>query len=98
MACMPQSDYAQKLLLTQILERHLDAVVIELLIVATELIAAIGRAIEELDHLAHRGVRRPLERGVAADIDGAIELKVVDVVIELTNQQSWHRLVANPQH
>jgi hypothetical protein len=38
----------KKILPTQILKRHLDAIVVELLIVATELIATMGAAVEKL--------------------------------------------------
>jgi hypothetical protein len=37
----------------------------------------------------------PLRR--AADVDRAIEVKVVDIVIELAHQQTGHGLIANTQ-
>src|ERR1700716_142169 len=83
-----------KMLFTQVLERHLDALIIEFLIVGTKLIAATGGAVEELGYLADRSMWLSFELGRAANVDGAIEINVVDVVIELTHQQARHRLVA----
>src|SRR6476646_4071343 len=88
----------QKLSLAQVLKCNLDALIIEFLVVGTKLVAAAGGAVEELDHFADGGVWFPFELGRAADVDGAIQIQVVDVVKELAHQQPWHRLVANAQH
>ena len=69
---MPARD---KLLFAQILERDLDALVIELLVVAAKLIATVGAAKEELAHHSDRSVRLALEPGRAADIDRASRSK-----------------------
>src|SRR5262245_52287536 len=87
-----------KILFAQVLECDLDAFVVELLIVGAKLLAAIRGAIEELYDPADRGMRFPFKLGRAADVNRAVEIKVVDVVIELANQQSRHGLVANAKH
>src|SRR6476661_5994179 len=89
---------SEKILLAQVLERCLDAVIVELLEVTAELIATACAAVEELVHDSDRGVRLTLKEGRAAKVDGAIEIEVVDVVIELADQQSCHGLVADAQH
>ena len=73
----------QKSLFAQILERNLDALVVELLIVAAKLIAAVGAAMEKLAHHSDRSVRLTFEPGCAPNVDRAIEIKVVDIVKEL---------------
>jgi hypothetical protein len=85
-------------LFAQVLERDLDAVIVKLLIVRTELIAAIGPAMKELAHHANRSVRLPFQLGRAADVDRAIEIDVVDVVIKLAHQQARDGFVANAQY
>src|SRR5437667_8734106 len=71
----------EKMLFTQVLERHLDALIIEFLIVGTKLIAATGSAVEELRNLADRSVWLSFKLGRAANVDGAVEINVVDVVV-----------------
>jgi hypothetical protein len=88
----------EKMLFAQILERDLDPLVVHLLIVSTELIAAVGRPIEELGHFAERGVWLSFKFGCAANVDGAVEIEVVDVVKGLTNKQPWHWLVTDAKH
>src|ERR1700704_400003 len=85
------------MLFAQILERHLDALIIEFLIVGTKLVAATSGAVEELGYLADRSVGFAFKLGRAANVDGAVEIKVVDIVIELSHDQALHGLVANAQ-
>src|SRR5262249_3565109 len=66
----------QESLFSQELERRLDAVVIDLLIVGPKLIAAICAAMEILGHHSDWGMRLSLEPRGAANIDRAIEIKV----------------------
>src|SRR5258705_72143 len=89
---------ARILLFAQILERSLDAVVVKLLIVAAKLVAASGTAVEKLCHHSHRSMRQTFEPRGAANVDRAIKIKVVDIVIEVADQQARHRLVADAQH
>src|SRR5262249_51367565 len=85
-------------LFAQVLKGHLDAFIIELLIVGAKLLAAVGCTIEELDDLAYRSVRLPFEPGRAANVNGAIKIEVVGVVKELAHLQTRHRLVADAEH
>src|SRR5262245_45376442 len=55
-------------LFAQMLERDADALVIQLLEVGTELVAAARAAMEELRHSAERGVGLALDLGRAAEI------------------------------
>src|ERR1700720_1345595 len=83
---------------TQVLERNLDAFVIEGLKVAAILVAATGGAIEKLAYPANRSVRLTFEGGRAPNVDRAIEIEIVDILIELTDQQPRHGLLADAQH
>src|SRR5262245_62000298 len=75
----------QKLSFAQVFEGDLDAFVVELLIVAAKLIAAIGAAMEELGDHPDRGVGLAFEPGRAANVDRAIEVEIVDIVVELAH-------------
>src|SRR5262245_13424106 len=86
------------MLFAQVLERNLDALIVELLIIAAELIAAVRPAVEELTDDTDRCVWVSLKHRRASDIDSPVKIKIVDVVVELPNQQSWNWLVANAQH
>src|SRR5262245_54653657 len=88
----------EELLFAQILERSLDAVVVELLIFGAKLVAASGTAVEKLCHHSKRSMRQTVEPRGAANVDRAIKVKVVDVVIEVADQEARHRLVADAQH
>jgi hypothetical protein len=88
----------KKSLFTQIPERSLDALVIELLIVGAKLIAAIGAAMEKLGHHSDRSMRLTFEPSCAPNVDRAIEIKVVGIVKEVADQQARHGLVADAQH
>src|SRR5882757_7871034 len=85
-------------LFTQVLECNLDAFVIEGLKVAAKLVAAIGGAIEKLAYPANRGVRLTFEGGRAPNVDRAIEIQIVDILIGLADQQPRHGLLADAQH
>ena len=60
---------AARSLLAQIFECDLDALIIELLVVGAELIAATGGAVEELGYHSDRRVRLTFEPRRAANID-----------------------------
>jgi len=68
-------------LFTQVLECHLDAFVIEGLKVAAKLVAATCGAIEKLAYPANRRVRLTFEGGRAPNVDRAIEIEIVDILI-----------------
>jgi hypothetical protein len=85
-------------LLAQVLERDLDAVIIELLVVGAELVAAARAAVEELTDNADGRVRLTLEECRAAYVDGAVQIQVVDISVGLADQQAWNRLVPDTQH
>jgi hypothetical protein len=76
----------------------LDTLVVELLVVAAKLIASACAAVEKLAHHSDRRVRLTLKDGRASKVDGAIKVKVVDIVKELAHQQAWHRFVTDAQH
>src|SRR5688572_24619859 len=82
----------------QVLESDLDAIVVELLIFAAKLIAPIGAAMEELADHPDWGVRLAFEAGRAADVDRAVEVEIVDVVVEVAHHQAGDGLVADAQH
>ena len=65
-ACVTVSLRSAKVLFTQVLERNLDTLVVELLIVAAKLIAATGAAVEKLVHHADWRVRLSLKDGRAS--------------------------------
>src|SRR5882672_292502 len=85
-------------LFTEGLECNLDAFVIEGLKVAAKLVAATGGAIEKLAYPANRGVRLTFEGGRAPNVDCAIEIEIVDILIGLADQQPRHGLLADAQH
>jgi hypothetical protein len=64
----------------------LDALIVEFLKVSTKLVAAACGAIEELGHLADWRVWLSFELGCAADVNGAIEIKIVNVLKDLADQ------------
>jgi hypothetical protein len=74
------------MLFAQVLERYLDALIVEFLKVSTKLVAAACGAIEELGHLADWRVCLSFELGCAADVNGAIEIKIVNVLKDLADQ------------
>ena len=74
-------------LFTQVLECHLDAFVIEGLKVAAKLVAATCGAIEKLAYPANRRVRLTFEGGRAPNVDRAIEIEIVDILIGLADQR-----------
>src|SRR5262245_52110700 len=53
---------------------------------------------EELAHHPNRGVWLTFEPGRAPNIDRAIKVEVVDIVVELAHKQSRDGLVADSQH
>ena len=61
-------------LFAKILEGGLDALVVQLLILGTELITPTGAAMEELGHHTQRRMRLALDPRRAADIGRAVEL------------------------
>jgi hypothetical protein len=85
-------------LLAQVLERDLDTVIKELLVVGAELVAAARAAVEELTDNADGRVRLTLEECRAAYVDGAVQIQVVDISVGLADQQAWNRLVPDTQH
>ena len=86
------------MLFAQVLERYLDPLIVEFLIVSTKLVTAASGAIEELGHLADWRMWLSFELGCAADVNGAIEIEIINVLKDLADQQPWHRLVANTQY
>ena len=52
------------------------------------------------ERLSERGItmRLAFEPGRAANVDRTVEIKVVDIVVEIAHQQSGHRLIADAQH
>src|SRR5712672_2634568 len=85
-------------LLTKIFERDLDAVIIELLIFSAKLIALTGTAVEKLAYHSHRGVRLTFESRRADNVDGAIEIKIIDIMVEIAHLQPCHGLAADSKH
>ncbi|HEU4381489.1 MAG TPA: hypothetical protein VFR73_23195 [Hyphomicrobiaceae bacterium] len=66
------------MLLAEVLERDLDALVVHLLEVALELVAALGAAMEELRDVADRRTLLPaygFDLGRRSDIDQAVRSK-----------------------
>jgi hypothetical protein len=86
------------MLFAQVLERDLDALIVEFLEIAAELIAAVRPAVEELAYDTDRRVWFPLKHRCASNIDSPIKIKIVDVTEDLSNQQSRNWFVANAQH
>jgi len=63
-----------KTLLAQVLERDLDALIVEFLIIAAELIAAARPAVEELTYDADGCVWFSLQHRCASNIDSPVEV------------------------
>ena len=59
-------------LFAQILERHLDPVIIKFLVIGSELISAACTAVEELTHDPDGGVRLALKSRRVAYVDRAV--------------------------
>src|SRR5207253_2426030 len=72
-------------LLAKMLERDLDALIKKLLILGAKLVATIGAAVEKLGYYAHGGMRLTFQPRRASNIDRAIEIIIVDIVIELAH-------------
>lgn len=82
-------------LLTKMLESDLNALIEKLLIFPTELIAAIGAAMEELRHCPDRRMRLALDLCGAAHIGHAVEIVIDDIVVDLTHHYAYRRLAAD---
>src|SRR6185503_20344937 len=85
-------------LLAEILQGNLNSVIVHLLILGPEFLAPVGGTMEELDHHPHRSLPWPLDPRRAADVDHAVEIEVVDVMIELVHLDASGGLIADAQH
>src|SRR5262249_38153142 len=85
-------------LLAEILQGNLDTVIVELLIVAAELVAAIGPTMKKLTDDPDRGMRLALEFGGAADVNGTVEIIIINVMIDLPDLQPVGRLAPDTEH
>src|SRR5206468_1408944 len=85
-------------LLAEIFQCDLDALVIHLLIAGAILITAICAAMEKLDHRSDQGLTLTFDACGASDIDHAVEIEVIDIVVELAHCWSTRRLVADAKH
>src|SRR5262249_10912837 len=88
-------------LLPKILERDLDAVVVHLLVLGQELLAALCAAMEEADDVANRDTTGPIDRvdfRRRSDIEKTVEIEVIDVIIQGTDVDAPQRLVADAEH
>src|SRR6476659_4326476 len=85
-------------LLAEIFQRNLNSVIVHLLILGPEFLAPVRGTMEELDHHPDRGLPWPLDPRRAADVDHAVEIEVVDVVIELVHLYTAGGLIADAQH
>jgi hypothetical protein len=70
----PPIEAREQELLAQILECHLDAVVVEFLVIGSELFPAARASVEELSHDPDRRMRLALKGRRAADVDGAVKI------------------------
>src|SRR5262245_3064726 len=93
-----QSFRRSKRLLAEMLERDLDAFVEQLLIVGPELLAPAGTAVEELRHLADRGMRLALDLGGAAEIGLPVKVEIYCIMKGLTWHDAGNGLAADAQH
>src|SRR5262245_1122968 len=84
-------------LFAEILQCDRNPFVIHLLIFGTELLAAVGGAVEELDDIADRRPFGRLEPSGAADVDHAVEIEIIHVVEERTHRYTWC-FIADAQH
>src|SRR5262245_3218664 len=84
-------------LFAEILQCDRNPFVIHLLIFGTELLAAVGGAVEELDDIADRRPFGRLEPSGAADVDHAVEIEIIHVVEERTHRYTW-RFIADAKH
>ena len=82
----PQSEPSRTAdrLLAQIFQRNLNTFVEQLLHVGAKLIAAACAAMEELHHLADRGVRLALDLGGAAEVGLPVEVEI-DCISEIAS-------------
>src|SRR5262249_60047086 len=74
------------------------AVVIEFLVIAAKVATAIGAAMKILRYDSDRRMRLAFESRRAANVDRAVEIEIVDIVVKVAHQQSGHRLIADAQH
>src|SRR5262249_1412837 len=70
----------EKCVFAQMLERDLDAFIVELLKIAAELVTAAGAAMEELHHPPDRGIRLALDLCRAAEVSLPIEIEIDSVL------------------
>jgi hypothetical protein len=85
-------------LFAKIFEGDLDAFIVQPLIVAAELLATVGPAMEELAHHPHWGVRLTFKFRCAAHVNRAVKVIIINVMIDLADVQPIGRLAANAQH
>src|SRR4051812_636065 len=85
-------------LFAEIFQRDLDPFVIHFLVLAAELLAAVGGAMEELDDVGDRCPFGRLDACGAAYVDHAVEIEVIDIVIELPHRHTPGGLVTDAQH
>src|SRR5260221_4701358 len=88
-------------LLSEILQRDLDAIVVHLLIFGLGLLTTLRAAMKELDHIRDWGTRRPIERidpRRRSHIGQTVEIKVNHVVVQGTDIYASRRLIADTEH
>jgi hypothetical protein len=85
-------------LLAKVFQGNLNAVVIEFLVLGSELITAAGAANKKLDHRCYRRMGRKLHPRCTSDVRKAVQIVIDDVVEKLAYLHSFHRLIADPQH
>jgi hypothetical protein len=86
------------MLFAQVLECDLNALIVELLKVSAELIAAVGPTVEELTHDTNRCVWFSLKHRCASNVDGAVKVKIINVAVDLPYQESRDWFIADTQH
>src|SRR6266852_1032913 len=88
-------------LFSEILQRDLDAVVVHLLVLDLELLAALCAAMEESDNVRNRDTTWPID-GVdlrrRSDIEKTVEIDVIYVVIQGADVYAPQGLVADAEH
>src|SRR6266849_7169076 len=88
-------------LFSEIFKRDLDAIVVHLLVLGLELLAALCAAMEEPDDVRNRDTTRPIDRvdlRRRSDIEKTVEIEVIYVVIQGADVYAPQRLVADAEH
>ncbi len=88
-------------LFSEILKRDLDALVVHLLVLGLELLAALCAAMEESNDVRNRDTTRPIDCvdfRRRSDIEKSVEIEVIYVVIQGADICAPQRLVADAEH